>query len=332
MKLSVQRLAIAMILLMCLSCCGIKEEKLVQEPFNFQEILTKTSDVALSQPAYLQASDGTKLAYYTFIPATQPKATFIFYHGGGMWSNALYQQMAQKLVQEFPVAVYLVDLRGHGNSQGLRGDAPSAARVYDDIDVVVRFAKEAYPAVPLLLGGHSSGAGLVVNYAGWSKNDMIDGYVLLAPFLGGDSETGRTDQHFVKKVRTLLFIANALSGGRWFNHIPAVFFNYPEWLMKQDPLIVNTYSTAMAAATSPYQAKTIFQAMKKPCAIFVGADDEQFLPEKIVAFKNFLSSGIKAKSNAEILPDAKHLTLILQAPELLAKVIERFVATSSFSK
>ncbi len=304
----------------------------MQEPFNFQEILTKTSDITLNPPAYLQASDGIKLAYYSFIPATHPKATFIFYHCAGMWSNALYQQMAQKLVQEVPVAVYLVDLRGHGNSQGPRGDAPAAAQVYDDVEVVVRSVKEAYPTVPLLLGGHSSGAGLVVNYAGWSKNNIVDGYVLLAPFLGGDSETGCADQHFVKKVRTWLFIANALSGGRWFNHTQAVFFNYPAWLLKHDPLIVSTYTTAMAAATSPYQAKTIFQAMKKPCAIFVGAHDEQFLPEKIVAFKNFLSSGIKPKSSAEILPDAKHLTLILQAPELLAKAIVRFVTTSSFSK
>lgn len=302
--------------------CNMEEE---QDSLNFKEVLFEQENTQFIQPKFLKASDDLKLAYYEHLPEVVPKAALIFYHGGGFWCNRLYQTMAYELVKRFPVAVYLCDLRGHGNSSGPRGDAPSVQRVWQDIDETVRFVKEQHSALPIFLGGHSSGAGVVVNYSGWEKSDLVDGYFFVAPFLGGDSETVQPNQCFVKKVRTWAILANILSGGWLFNHAKAVFFNYPDRLIKQDPHILTSYTTAMAIATSPYDAKSLFGKLKKPCALFVGDRDEQFIPEKLIAFKEHLHKNVKNKSFTQLICDATHLSIVLKAPEFLSQAFEAFL-------
>jgi acylglycerol lipase len=125
------------------------------QPFSFEEVTQATKNFEVKQPAFLSAQDGIQLAYYAFIPQAS-KALIIFYHGGGTWSKAMYQLMAQETSQHYHMAVYLFDIRGHGHSQGPRGDTPSAQHVWDDIDVVLNFVKKQYPHLPLLLAGHSS--------------------------------------------------------------------------------------------------------------------------------------------------------------------------------
>lgn len=296
-----------------------------RDSLNFEEVLLAGRHAQLIQPKFLKASDDIKLAYYQCLPEAESKASLIFYHGGGMWSNALYQQMARELVQKFPVAVYLTDLRGHGNSGGPRGDAPSAQQVWQDIDDIVRFVKQQYPMLPLFLGGHSSGAGVVVNYSSWQTSNLVDGYFLITPFLGGDSDTIQSDQRFVKDVRTWVILANILSAGWLFNHTKAVFFNYPERLIKQDLNVLTSYTTAMAIATSPYDAKSLFGKLKKPCALFVGDKDEQFVPNKLMAFKDYVSDEAKASSYAQLISGATHLSIILKAPEFLSQALEKFI-------
>jgi acylglycerol lipase len=245
----------------------------------------------------------------------------------GFWSNQLYQNMARELTQKFPVAVFLADLRGHGNSGGPRGDAPSAQQVWLDVDDTVRLVKEKYPSLPLFLGGHSSGGGVILNYSGWETSNLVDGYFLIAPFLGGDSDTVQPDQRFVKNVRIWAIIAHMLSAGWLLSHTKAVFFNYPERLMKQDSHIITSYTTTMAIATSPYNAKGLFGKLKKPCALFVGSRDEQFIPEKLVGFNQHLSEEVKSKSSAQLVFDASHLSIVLQAPEFLAQALKRFISS-----
>ncbi len=303
--------------------CDMKTE---QDSLNFEEVQKIEQWKNRIKPEFLKASDKVDLAYYSFLPKSEPKASLIFYHGGGFWSNRLYQKMAQELTEKFPVAVYLADLRGHGNSGGLRGDAPSAQQVWQDIDDTVRFVKQRHSALPLFLGGHSAGAGVILNYSGWQKSNLVDGYFFVAPFLGGDSGTVQPNQRFVKNIKIWAIIANVFSGGWLFNHTKAVFFNYPERLIKQDSYILTSYTTAMAIATSPHDAKSLFRKLKKPCALFVADRDEQFIPEKLIAFKDHLHENIKDKSFAQLICDATHLSIVLKASEFLSQALEKFVS------
>jgi alpha-beta hydrolase superfamily lysophospholipase len=74
-----------------------------------------------------------ELACYSF-QAREPVASLLFIHGGGAYGGAGYQYLAQDLCGDHHVSVYLLDLRGHGNSEGPRGGAPSANQALQDLN------------------------------------------------------------------------------------------------------------------------------------------------------------------------------------------------------
>lgn len=261
------------------------------------------------------------MAYYSFIPEN-PTAIVIFYHGAGLYINGTYQWIGMQLQNQFNIGSYLVDVRGHGNSKGPRGDTPTIEQVWMDVDTFVENVRKRHHNLPLYLAGHSAGSGLLINYNAWGKNlNTIQGYIFVAPYLGPQSGTLKEHKdprfNFVKKARIWVYILNNLVSWNFLQHIHAVFFNYPESLLEEDSLIVSSYSYAMSCATTPYQTQKLFDQLNKPCAIYIGENDEQFLPEKIMAFK-------KENTIAEIVPNAKHLSILLQTPELIAQTIWRW--------
>lgn len=292
----------------------------MKQPFSFKEIQEFSSGTTIKSPLFLSATDGMQLAYYPFLPDQEPKAIVIFYHGGGVWSNKTYQKMAQVIAQDGSMAVYLVDIRGHGNSGGPRGDAPSAQQVWQDVRSMVDFVKEQHPNQKIFLAGHSAGAGLLLNYSGWDTSSPVDGYLFFAPYLGPQS--GAIKEHadhaesFVKDAKVFKLIVHAISGGWLFNHSPAVFFNYPVHVQETNSRILLHYTCAMSAATSPHDPKRLFSELSKPCALYIGELDEQFIPEKVIAYKKCLRYCVAA----EIIPDTKHLSILCKVPEYMSKV------------
>lgn len=294
-----------------------KDQQNLASPFSFEELKT-IQPRELQKPYFLTASDGIRLAYYPFV-SKNPTALVIFYHGAGLYSNKALQWLAQELQEKYTLGCYLIDVRGHGHSEGIRGDTPRIEQVWHDVDTVVEHVKKIHPDIPLFLAGHSSGSGLLINYNAYGKTtDKVNGYLFLAPYLGPNSGTLKEhknpEQNFVKKARVWVYILNSIFSWDFLKHIHAVFFNYPQYVLEEDPLIVTSYSYAMSSATTPYETNKLFMQLKKPFALYIGQDDEQFIPEKVVAFK-------KENSIAEIIPSAKHLSIFLQTPELIAKAI-----------
>lgn len=291
-------------------------------PFSFEE-LEKLQPIELQKPSFLAGSDGIKLAYYSYVPQ-EPSAIVILYHGAGLYSNHTYQWIGLELKKNYNIGCYLVDIRGHGYSGGIRGDTPTIEQVWNDVDKIVEYVRKSYPDAPLHLAGHSCGSGLLINYNAHGKNtNLVDGYIFLAPYLGPIS--GTLKDHidpkvsFVKKFRAWVYILNNVVHWNYLQHINAVFFNYPSFLLKQDPLIVTSYSYAMSCATTPYEIGRLIEQVKKPFAIYIGQDDEQFLAEKVIEYK-------QEDSIAEIVPGAKHLSILNHAPELIVRSLEYFNA------
>jgi len=294
-------------------------------PFSFEE-LNIIPRFELKAPSYLTSSDGIKLAYYSFIPA-KPSACVIFYPGAGLYGNKTYQWLALSLQKDYNIGCYLVDLRGHGHSEGARGDAPDEKQVWKDVDTVIEHVKSLHPTISLYLVGHSSGSGLLINYNKYGHHfDDVKGYIFLAPYLGPNSGTIREhinpQCNFVKKVRTWVYLINIFIPLNFLKHINAVFFNYPQNLLNEDPLIVDAYTYSMSSATTPYDVQSLFADLKKTFALYIGQEDEQFFPEKVIEFKN-LATIVKDNSTAAIIPNAKHLSILLRAPALISEWIEK---------
>lgn len=111
----------------------------------------------------LKSADGTSLFYQNWLPAEPPVAALIIVHGLGEYSDR-YQHVAQYFTER-NLAVFALDLRGHGRSGGQRGHVERFQNYLDDVTALINFAKETTPNIPLFLMGHSMGGLIVLNYA-----------------------------------------------------------------------------------------------------------------------------------------------------------------------
>ena len=269
----------------------------------------------------LTASDGIKLAYRRYIPAA-PHAVLLFYHGGGAHSGAGYQHIGKGLQTLFDVAVYMPDIRGHGASGDRRGNAPSPNQVWDDISTFIKHIRAEHPKLPILLGGHSSGGGMVLNYSSQTNREAVDNYIFLSPELGFRSNTARPNQVPFAVVNTFPFIINAISGGMLFGKSHAVHFNYPKELLEADKGMVASYSVNMANAVTPLTPHKQFQALDRPFGLWIGADDELLLPGMVLAFAD-MATKVRAVSEVGSISNATHLSVLLEAHDVIGRSIAR---------
>lgn len=289
-------------------------------PFSFEEI-QKSPPVTDYQELDFQNKDGQKIHYYTFTPDT-PIARLIFIHGGGASSEMGYFNLAQQLRDQFGIQTILMDLVGHGKSEGRRGDCSSVESVYEDI----RNLSELLPhdELPIYLGGHSSGAGLVLNFSSWDTDSIFDGFVFVAPEFGHKSKTARENRVDFAEVSTFKFILNAFSGGQLAAHNYAVDLQYPPQIITLFPQTVTRLTVNMAKALTPSQPQKQFEGINIPTAIFIGEEDELFEPSQVIAYHE-LSDSINKQSVAEIIPEVNHLSILLHVSDPIGTTILRWI-------
>jgi alpha-beta hydrolase superfamily lysophospholipase len=231
---------------------------------------------------YRTATDGTRLAYFADVPA-DPVATLVFYHGSGANAGAGYLDFGKQVAERYHIATYLFDMRGHGKSGGRRGDAPSQDQMYADTQTAVDFVKHTHPQLPEYVGGHSAGAGLVLN----SENRIdheVAGYVYLAPDFGLHSGTER--QSGAANFATInhrVLIADILTNGLLDAHTYAVSFAYSQEEIDRAGL-VSRYTTTMGIAQNAADSAEILAGTHKPVGVWVGSDDEVFDPAKVLVW------------------------------------------------
>jgi alpha-beta hydrolase superfamily lysophospholipase len=297
--------------------------------FSFQE-LQAAEKVLLAAPDKLTASDGITLAYRRYAPVA-PRAAVLFFHGGGAHSGAGYQYVGRGLQTIFDAVVYTPDIRGHGSSGGTRGDAPNPDQVWDDITTILRHIRAEFPRLPLFLGGHSSGAGLVLNYSSQRNREPVDGYLFLSPQLGSRARIDRPSipAPFVS-VDGDAFAAYAMSGGAAHGHDFAVRFNYPTSVLEADAGLVPAITVCMSHALIPTAPHEQFAALDRPFGLWIGEEDELFSPERLLAFAD-LATSVRNRSEARCIPNAKHLSVLNMAHEPIGMWIKRSLNTADNS-
>lgn len=128
----------------------------------------------------LTSADGTALHATWWEPAHRsPKAVVGHVHGLGEHSGRHFH-VAERLV-DAGYAVAMIDLRGHGRSGGYRGHTPLRG-AFDDVDALLRDARERAAGVPVFLYGHSLGGLIVLTYALRRSPDLA-GVIASSPAL-----------------------------------------------------------------------------------------------------------------------------------------------------
>ncbi len=321
--------------LLLLSSCHAKDEKMAtQPPFSFREIqASKEADIGA--PSFFKSNDGVRLAYYSIEAETSPLASLIFLHGGGAYSETGYQNLAVGLRKNYNVSVHLLDLRGHGRSEGPRGDSPSVKQVWIDLKLFIEHIKNKSSAGPLFLGGHSSGGGLILNYDSWNSDKNIEGYFFISPELGYKSKTARSSdaspsssptneaREPFAKVVLYRFILHGMSGGLLFGNSPAVYFNYPESVTRERPLLLKYITCNMSLSMTPNDPRNQFKNIRKPFFLFVGGNDEMFDPNKVVQYAELAKEEIRRESESRIIESENHLSILLTADKLMGDAIRK---------
>ena len=126
---------------------------------------------------HLAGTKGAKIFWRSWIPET-PRGVVVISHGGAEHGGR-YRHVVERLVPE-KFAIYAIDHRGHGRSDGRRAQFGRMAYVVEDLDRLVRRANEAHPQLPLFLLGHSVGGLVALAYA-LEHSDQLTGLVVSAP-------------------------------------------------------------------------------------------------------------------------------------------------------
>jgi alpha-beta hydrolase superfamily lysophospholipase len=117
---------------------------------------------------------GVRIHYRVWLPDGSPRAVIAICHGFNAHSGQ-YAWTAEQLVSR-GFAVYAVDLRGRGQSEGERFYVDDVAEYEADIGEVIGIAKERQPGLPIYLLGHSAGGVVSCVYA-LDHQDEIDGLI-----------------------------------------------------------------------------------------------------------------------------------------------------------
>jgi acylglycerol lipase len=277
--------------------------------------LVVTTKVAIPAVELVAASDGVPLAYYPF-RAREPVAALVFYHGGGAHSLAGYQTLADALAREYRISTFLVDIRGHGRSGGARGDAPSAEQVWRDVSTVVEVVRSQIAHVPLFVGGHSSGAGMLLNYLDREPSGNIAGIAFVAPELGYRADVKRDSAPQFARPTYWKFVVNALTAGFVCGHCEAVRFDYPEADITRAQL-VPAYTVNMVKAVTPHDPAGRLARLKGRLGVWVGTDDELFDTVKLARFLDAARSPSLALEFHTV-PQAKHLSILVNVDAAVA--------------
>jgi acylglycerol lipase len=119
-----------------------------------------------------------EIYWQAWLPEAAPRALVLLAHGGAEHSGR-YAWTAGELVAR-GYAVYAIDHRGHGRSEGPRAYVDRLAHAVADLHSLSDLAHERHPAAPRFLLGHSMGGLIAVEYA-LRHQDELTGLVLTAP-------------------------------------------------------------------------------------------------------------------------------------------------------
>lgn len=198
-------------------------------------------DTSESTLSTFTASDGDNLAMQDWpLPeGLALRGVVVLVHGLGEHAGR-YDHVARRL-NAWGFAVRGYDQYGHGESDGVRGALPVAARLIDDLaDVIDSTRARMGEGVPLIVLGHSMG-GLVSACLVALRQVPVDGLVLSSPALDPElSSFQKLLLSTLPRIAPNLTVGNGLDPD-FISHDPDVVAAY-----KSDPQVHDRISARLA--------------------------------------------------------------------------------------
>jgi alpha-beta hydrolase superfamily lysophospholipase len=215
---------------------------------------------------------GLKIFTRSWQPANKPRAVLVIVHGFNSHSGQ-YLWAAEQFAAN-GLAVYALDLRGRGRSEGERYYVEKIDDFTDDVETLVKQAKSENPGLPIYVLGHSAGGVTSCIYA-LEHQDEIDG--LICESFAYELPVPEIALSFLKGLSYITPHTHVFSlNNKDFSRDPAVVES-----MNEDILIKGESQPAQTAATllrAAERLKNEFPLITLPVLILHGTEDHATKP------------------------------------------------------
>lgn len=276
------------------------------------------SAFAQAQPpaSYMTARDGAKLSYRLY-PGKAGAGVVVAVHGSSGTTVAMHG-IAEAISAEGP-AVYSIDLRGHGYSEGpdgRLGDVAYRGQYEDDLADIAKFVSIAHPTENKLLLGHSTGGAVILRTASiQAYADNYDAYLALSPFIAPGSAMDRPNQGGWTSVSVPRIVVLSILNGfgiSALDHMTVLEMAVPDGTKDRRP---GSYSHALlASANLPREWEPAIRAIQRPTQVLIGEKDELFFAK---AYPSELGRA-NPKIKVTLLPNVGHMGMVYQDDALKA--------------
>src|SRR6266480_3952316 len=222
----------------------------------------------------LITKDGISIFVHAWIP-DNPQRILICVQGLG-GHGGYYKELACLMALKGTIVV-APDLRGHGHSEGVRGDIDLFDRYVMDVDVAVTWASTMWPDTPIFVLGESMGASIAIQYVAsgpyGTHQIPLAGLVFVSPVLS--SAIRPTFGEVVHFIRSLLIAPKhpsiAVTGREELGCRDPAF----NTLLRADPLFVRRVSTRFLIRLTLWfrQSRHKARRINLPLLVLLGGRD-----------------------------------------------------------
>jgi len=234
-------------------------------------------------------SDGITLFLRKWESQSPSNKAILILHGITAYSGP-YEMFANAISKTGFTAIGL-DLRGHGLSDGIRGDYPNKERLINDLVETISYLKKQFSV--LLIFGHSLGV-LSALIAKKNSNEKIDGLILLS--------AGKIIRPGVYNSPSVLQKLKILFSSIFLPSKPVIKYYREGILGLEDPLFNFKYTLRFMRLIS-FQNLDLSEEIECPILLGVGEHDEIFSVESAQSLLDEISCKDK---KFFIMPGAKH--------------------------
>lgn len=297
------------------------QKQLPKGGLDFAKALESRFEAPQNDPSFtrerFEAEDGQSLQFTRVAaPGSEALPLLVMVHGSG-WHGQQFDRLAWRLRDVAEVRA--VTLRGHGASPARRGDVDYIGQFEDDLAALIGTQPEERRVIML---GHSSGGGLVVRFAGGPRGGMIDGAILLAPFLKYNAPVTRENSGGWAYPLTRRIIGLSMLnmvGIHALDGLTVIQFAMPEAVLN-GPLghtATTAYSWRLNQSFAPRSDYMRDVAALPPFLLVAGLEDEAFDARGYAP----LMQRATAAGRYRVVPGANHLGVV-DAPETEALIRE----------
>jgi acylglycerol lipase len=274
------------------------------------------STVSTSDEIAWIGAGGVQLKGTRFLPARAPRAVIALAHGINDHSGR-YRHVIEALVNR-DFAVYVIDHRGHGRSNGPRSQIGRFDDFVDDFELLTAQAASEQEGNPFYVLGHSMGGLIATRYALRHQAEMA-GLILSSPAILIDENTSPIMRNILlglAKIGPNLALLPERAG--LLSRDPEV-----ERRKKADPLAGNvkiSLGTAKALLVASEETRKQVSQLSLPLLVMHGEDDTLTFPS---GSRMLVEQAVSEDKTLKIWPGLRHeIFNEPEGPEVIEYMIE----------